>query len=220
MTSREHIPIFAAPELDRDQENRTALFQVCEAARRAKTQEQLLRRILETVRTGFGWVYASYFSVVRHQGLEPVLCFAFDSGEVRKAFRQATAAARFTRGEDLAGLAWQRRDLVFVEDVTRAGDFLRAGAALASGLRSGFWVPVTSGTQVIGTVELFCPERLRPGKGRMAALRAIQGILATALRGMRGSERLLHAGAPARTAGHAGSLNPDSGSTHAGASPA
>lgn len=191
MTSREHSPIFAAPEFDRDDENRAALFQVFEAARRARTREELLRGTLETVRACFGWVYASYFEVTRREGLEPMLTFAFDSGEVPEAFRRATLEVRFTRGEGLAGLAWQRSDFVFVEDVGLTEGFLRAEAARASGIHSGFWVPVTSPAEVIGTVEFFSPERLRPGKGRMAALRAIQGILATAL------ERVRRDGRPA-----------------------
>lgn len=185
MTSRGHPPIFAAPELDRDDENRAALFQVLEAARRARAEEELLRCALESVRTGFGWVYASYFRVVRREALEPELAFAFDSGRVPGVFRQATLDVRFTRGVGLAGLAWARRDFVFVEDVTRAHGFLRAEAALASGIRSGFWVPVMSAARVIGTIEFFSPERMRPGKGRLAALRAIQGILASALERVR-----------------------------------
>ncbi len=181
MTSRGQPPIFAAPELDRDEENRAALFQVLEAARRARSEEELLRAVLESVRTSFGWVYASYFKVVRREAHAPELAFAFDSGAVPEAFRQATVAVRFARGVGLAGLAWARRDFVFVEDVTRVQGFLRAEAALVSGIRSAFWVPVVSAAQVIGTVEFFSPERLRPGRGRMAALRAIQGILASAL---------------------------------------
>ncbi len=185
MTWRGHPPIFAAPELDRDDENRIALFQVSKAARCARSEEELLRGALESVRASFGWVYASYFRVVRREALEPELAFAFDSGELPGVFRQATVDVRFARGVGLAGLAWARRDFVFVEDVTRARGFLRAEAALASGIRSGFWVPVMSAAQVIGTIEFFSPERMRPGKGRMAALRAIQGILAGALERVR-----------------------------------
>lgn len=181
MTSGERAPIFAAPELDRDHENRAAMFHVFEATRRARTHKELVRATLETVRVSFGWVYASYFRVVRPGTGEPVLEFALDCGEVPDAFHEATARARFRRGEGLAGLAWQRRDFVFVEDVTCTGDFPRADTALAGGIRSGFWVPVIRGGDVIGTAEFFSPERLRPGKGRLAALRAIQGILAEAL---------------------------------------
>ncbi len=186
MLSREHIRIFAPPELDRDNENRAALFQVFEAARQSRSRDELLLNALETVRLCFGWVYASYFEVTRRESLAPMLTFAFDSGEVPRTFRQATVAARFARGQGLAGLAWQRRDFVFVEDVSSTEGLLRAEAARASGIRSGFWVPVTSPVEVIGTLEFFSPERMRPGKGRMAALRSIQGILATALEGVRG----------------------------------
>lgn len=186
MTSRGQPPIFATPELDREDENRAALFQVLETARCARSEEELLRGALESVCRSFGWVYASYFRVVRREALEPELVFEFDSGTVPDAFRRATVAVRFARGVGLAGLAWARRDFVFVEDVTRVDGFLRAEAALVSGIRSAFWVPVMSGAQVIGTVEFFSPERLRPGRGRMAALRAIQGILASALERMRG----------------------------------
>jgi len=181
MTSVEHEPIFAAPELDRDHENRAALFHVFEATRRAGTHKELVRDTLETVRVTFGWVYASYFRVARRETGEPTLTFALDCGEVPDAFRKQTIRARFRRGEGLAGLAWQRRDFVFVEDVTRTASFPRAETALAGGIRSAFWVPVVHAGDVIGTVEFFSPERMRPGKGRLAALRAIQGILAEAL---------------------------------------
>lgn len=221
MTSREHSPIFAAPELDRDHENRAALFQVAESARRASTPEDLLRCTLESVRASFGWVYASYFQVTRRDRLEPALAFAFDSGEVPSAFRRATHEVCFTRGEGLAGLAWQRHDFVFVEDVTLTSGFLRAEAARASGIRSGFWVPVTSAAEVIGTIEFFSPERMRPGQGRMAALRAIHGIVATALERVRRSGRPMdQAQSNATPADERGVTRPGASDAQRGWSPA
>jgi len=180
----------AAPEPAEEASNCAALIRVLESLREARSHSEVARAALDSVRESFGWVYASYWTLKRNELNEEELSYAYDSGEVGSAFREATHAARFRVGTGLPGTACQRRTFVFLEDVATATNFPRAKAALASGIKSGFAVPVMRSGEVVGAIEFFSAATLAPSKERAAALRSVQGVLSSALERVSFSEQL------------------------------
>ena len=61
----------------------------------ATTREQALGQALETVRTGFGWAYGSYWAV---DPADRLLRFVTESGDAGQEFRQVTLQASFAEG--------------------------------------------------------------------------------------------------------------------------
>ena len=94
---------------------------------------------LDTVRREFGWAYGSYWTV---DPAQKALVFALESGEVDAEFDRVTRSARFREGEGLNGRAWQRRDLVLVDDLADLADCCRAPIARRSGVRSAVCLPI------------------------------------------------------------------------------
>ena len=111
---------------DRTAESRAnvaAVTDVVEALTRATTSEEAIRTALDLVRERFGWAYGSYWRV---DPAGRALTFVQESGSAGDEFRQVTLAASFREGVGLAGRAWRARDLVFVPDLGRLGDCVRA----------------------------------------------------------------------------------------------
>jgi transcriptional regulator with GAF, ATPase, and Fis domain len=180
----------AAPRPTEESSNCAALIRVLEALREARTDGEVAHAALDSVRESFGWIYASYWTLKRNELEVEELSFAYDSGDVASAFREATHAARFRVGTGLPGTACQRRAFVCLEDVATATNFPRAKAAIASGIKSGFAVPVMRSGEVVGAIEFFSSETLTPSRERTAALRSVQGVLSSALERVSFSERL------------------------------
>ncbi|WP_158548805.1 methyl-accepting chemotaxis protein [Blastococcus sp. TF02A-26] len=157
----------------------------------APTQEYALGRALETIRTGFGWAYGSYWRIDDTLG---ALRFAQESGDAGKEFRQVTLAATFREGVGLSGRAWRARDLVFVPDLAEVTDCVRAPAAQRVGVKSGVCLPVMVGGAVVGTMDFFATTTLTLSAGREDALRNTAFLLGQALERFAATQRLETAG--------------------------
>src|SRR5690348_9140590 len=81
-----------------------ALDAVVKALGQATTRQEAVDAALATVRTAFGWAYASYWQV---DGDANVLRFAQESGSVNAEFRAVTLAATFAPGVGLSGRTWK-----------------------------------------------------------------------------------------------------------------
>jgi methyl-accepting chemotaxis protein len=136
----------------------------------AKTQGDCAKLALETVRELFGWDYASYWAV---DPKDRTLRFRMDSGSVSAEFRRVTENAGFAEGTGLNGRAWRQKDLVFVEDLTKVTDCVRAPAALSAGVKSGVAFPIVLYGQVVGTMDFFTTVTLTLSPHRMEALRTV-----------------------------------------------
>ncbi|WP_457072781.1 MULTISPECIES: GAF domain-containing protein [unclassified Modestobacter] len=151
----------------------TAVTRVLVALGGARTEDEVARAALDTVREEFGWAYGSYWRISPD---DHALHFAVESGTAGQEFREVTLTASFAEGVGLSGRAWQSRDLFFVADLGEMTDCVRAPAAQRAGVRSGVCFPVTRQGQVIGTMDFFTTDTLCPSAERLAALRAV-GLL-------------------------------------------
>ena len=155
-----------------------AVNQVLAAVGKATTVDEAISATLETVKTAFGWAYASYWK------LDPTtnsLKFAQESGSVNNEFRRATIEASFKEGVGLSGRAWKNKDLFFVADIGEMTDCVRAPIAQRAGVKSGICFPVVVGGHVAGTMDFFATETLKPTPDRLEALRGVGRLVSGAI---------------------------------------
>jgi methyl-accepting chemotaxis protein len=153
-----------------DEANTRAMIDTVEAIVRASSIDEIVRSTLEVIRRQFGWAYGSYWAIDPKQN---ALVFSLDSGEVDAEFHRITRSARFREGEGLNGRAWQRRDLVHVEDIGDLADCCRAPIARRAGIRSGVAIPILQDGRVVGTMDFFAADLVTVTPTRLEALRAL-----------------------------------------------
>ncbi|HVW00661.1 MAG TPA: GAF domain-containing protein, partial [Planctomycetaceae bacterium] len=113
-------------------QNANAINKVLQALAGAKNVKDAAKRALDAVRDVFGWAYGSYWALDKKNR---VLKFSSESGSVNSEFRGITETATFAEGVGLSGRAWRQRDLVFVEDLAKVVDCVRAPAAQRAGVK-------------------------------------------------------------------------------------
>lgn len=152
-------------------QNIRAITKLMQDLRAAKTPDDAVRIALDTVKTEFGWDYASFWAIT--PGDNPVLQFSQESGQVNDEFRQATLAATFEKGVGLSGRTWATGDIVFEPDLGKVHDCVRAPVAQRAGVKSGVCLPITTADGLAGTMDFFTLETLDPSKERLDTLRAV-----------------------------------------------
>jgi GAF domain-containing protein len=157
----------------------------------ATSRDQALRSALETIRKDFDWQYGSFWALDEQ---DQVLRFALESGDAGAEFRQVTMTASFARGVGLSGRAWERGDLVFVEDLGQLTDCVRRPTAQAAGVKSGVCLPIRVGGKIVGTMDFFATRTLIMYPGRESALRNTAFLVGQALERFVSAEQLQSAG--------------------------
>ena len=163
-----------------------AVNSLLQAIGKARTEVEAVSLALDTVRSGFGWAYGSYWKIDKETN---TLRFAADSGTVTREFSEVTAKAAFREGEGLSGRAWKARDLVFVADLGELTDCCRREPAQRAGVKSGVCFPITVEGQITGTMDFFTLETLSPSPERLNALRNVGQLLSSAIERLRDAER-------------------------------
>lgn len=159
------------------EEDMEVLVTVLRANAGRNSVDDIAKVTLDLVRSSFKWSYGTYWV------LDPkasTLRFSVESGSVDEDFRRATHDCVFEQGEGLAGRAWASHDLVFVADLAEQGDSLRSPMAKRANVRSGIAFPVIAKGRVIGVMEFFSAEELRPSERRLTMLRDVARMVSSA----------------------------------------
>jgi methyl-accepting chemotaxis protein len=160
----------AALALNEANANTRAMIDAVDAIIRASSIADVVRATLDVIRRQFGWTYGSYWAVDPEKN---ALIFSLESGEVDAEFHRTTRSARFREGEGLNGRAWQRRDLVHVEDLGTLADCCRAPLAHRAGVRAAVGLPILQDGKVVGTMDFFATDQVAITPARLDALRAL-----------------------------------------------
>ncbi|WP_109773875.1 GAF domain-containing protein [Quadrisphaera granulorum] len=150
-----------------------------------------VRFALDTIKTGFGWDYGSFWKV---DSTGKALAFDQEVGQVGEEFRRVTMTASFARGVGVAGRTWAARDMLFVEDLAEVTDCVRAPAARNAGVKSGICLPIVVDGDVVGTMDFFATRTLVMSPSRESALRNTAYLLGQALERISAREKLTVAG--------------------------
>ncbi len=156
----------------------TAVNHVLSRLAGVTTVDEAVRTALDTVRAEFGWAYGSYWKI---DPSAQALTFAIESGDAGPEFRKVTLEASFAHGVGLAGRTWSSGDLIFEADLGTVTDCVRAPVAQRVGVKSGVAFPITSGGEVIGTMDFFATETLEPSPQRLDALRNVGRLVSQAM---------------------------------------
>jgi methyl-accepting chemotaxis protein len=172
----------AAARIAEANANTQALVKLMEALGNARSAEEATTTALETIKSAFGWAYGSFWKV---SAKDNTLRFDSESGSVNAEFRRVTIDASFREGEGLSGRAWRQRDLVFVEDIGQMTDCCRAPVAQRAGVKSGVCFPVIIDGVVIGTMDFFALETLKPSAERLDVLRTVGRLVSKSIQDAR-----------------------------------
>ena len=165
-----------ATRLDAE-EDMDVLVTVLRANAGRNSVNDIAKVTLDLVRSSFRWAYGTYWV------LEPkatTLKYCVDSGIVDEDFRRVTHDCMFEQGDGLAGRAWANHDLIFVPDLAEQGDAVRSAMARRCNLRSGVAFPIVAKGRVIGVMEFFSTDELRPSERRLTMLRDVARMVSSA----------------------------------------
>ena len=164
--------------LEESMRDSAAVNAVLAGLQSARSSEEAVRGVLDTVREEFGWAYSSFWALDRD---DMTLKFAQESGDAGPEFRKVTLEASFARGVGLSGRAWANEDLFFTPDIGEMTDCVRAPVAQKVGVKSGVCFPVVVGGEVVGTMDFFTTQTLEPSEQRLEALRNVGRLVSQAL---------------------------------------
>lgn len=156
------------------QENLAAVTNVVLAISKATSFKEAIEATLQSVKTEFGWAYGSYWKLNSDHS---ALVFMAESGIVTPEFAAVTASASFPKGVGLSGKAWERGELMFVQDLGDMTDCCRRESAQRAGVKSGICFPIKIDGHIMGTMDFFSTEVLTLSDARMNTLRAIADIV-------------------------------------------
>jgi two-component system, sensor histidine kinase and response regulator len=127
---------------------------------------------LEALAEGTGSEVGGVWTINDRQVLE---CAAFwrAAGVEVPEFHALSRRTTFEPGVGLPGRVWQRRTPVWIEDVQLDTNFPRMPAAVENGLHGAIALPLASGTEFIGVLELFSRKTRTPDEELLRMLLVI-----------------------------------------------
>lgn len=144
---------------------------------KASSRQEAAASALKTIKERFGWAYSSYW---RLDGEKNLLVFDQECGQASKEFHDVSYTASFAEGVGLSGKTWQKRDLMFVQDLGTMVDCCRRETALRAGVKSGVCFPIMVGGKVRGTMDFFATEVLSLSETRLNTLRNVGLLVSSA----------------------------------------
>ncbi|MEX2581638.1 MAG: ATP-binding protein [Gemmatimonadota bacterium] len=154
------------------------------------TLDDAAPRILQAIGEGLRWTVGIYWDVdPATEVLRMVAMWHAPDAEVHE-FAMLTGRTVFAPGEGLPGRVWERREPVWISDVTRDPNYPRAAKAATAGLHGAFAFPILAGAEVLGVVEFYHHDVLAPDEPLLAAIEAIGGDVGQAVRRVRVEEEL------------------------------
>ncbi|MGX2040203.1 EAL domain-containing protein [Methylocaldum sp. MU1018] len=160
---------------DRAERRLTTQYEVArilaESASVAEASPKILRVICETlnwdVDVGELWVVDDAAKIARCAGLWR------REGTDTEAFEAITRSMAFAPGVGLPGRIWQSQKSVWVADLSRDPNFLRASLASHAGLRAAFGFPIRFEGRVLGAIGFFSREIRKPKEDLMNMFTAV-----------------------------------------------
>ena len=147
---------------------RTAAIQLLQdvavAANEAVTVEAALQFTLKRICQHTGWPVGHVYIPDEEDPtkLLPLNIWHLDAPERFQSFCNKTQEATFVSGVGLPGKVFASGEPLWVMDVTKNSNFLRAKLTEDIGVKAGFAFPVWSGKEVVAVLEFFSEEAKEP----------------------------------------------------------
>jgi len=127
----------------------------------ATDPDEVMPRIIETVCAGLDWGCGAYWSQDKEGAVLRCTASWGESSAAIREFLALTSKMSAPSGVDLPGRAWAKGGPLFVEDIASEQSFSRVQAALQAGLHGALALPIASGGQTFGVIELFSDQAIR-----------------------------------------------------------
>ncbi len=132
----------------------TITMEVAAAKDLSSALEVVLRRVCEKT----GWVLGQAW-VPNEDGTVLDCGPAWFCAEADlKEFRAASEGSHFVPGAGLPGRVWKSKQPVWLQDVSREGNFPRNKVAAEVGLKGAVGIPILSSDEVLAVIEFFVHE--------------------------------------------------------------
>jgi two-component system sensor histidine kinase/response regulator len=138
------------------------LFETAQALTESATLEEAAPRMLKAVCEALDWQCGAIWQVNRASKILRCIGTWGAPGLPLDEFLAVTLAQSFEIGTGLPGRVWQRREPVWIRDVTSDENFPRAKVADRAGLHSAFALPILQGRRVGGVMEFFSRDMFEP----------------------------------------------------------
>jgi PAS domain S-box-containing protein len=155
--------VLAEAWLERESARLDLLHQVAVAANELPTPEEAVQLALQKLCTHTGWPVGHVY--LTDLGLSPSGIWHIADAARFRRFRDSTESLALLPGQDLVGRVQLFGAPAWASDLSEAAGFLRAEAAQAGGLMTGFGFPILTGRQVIAVFEMYTTEQLEPDEG-------------------------------------------------------
>jgi PAS domain S-box-containing protein len=109
-----------------------------------------------------GWALGQMWRVDKDADVIRHACAWCEPDTDVESFVEVSKRMTFELGQGLPGRTWQRRQPVWIEDVVVDPNFPRADAARRANLHAGIALPLVAGGEVLGVIELFNRQMLKP----------------------------------------------------------
>ena len=160
---------------------------------KAATVEEATPKILGAIGECLGWDVGALWRVDREAGvLRCIEVWHKQSVEVPE-FESASREITFLPGIGLPGRVWFSRGPMYIPDVVRDANFLRAPIAERNVLHAGFGFPILLGREVLGVIEFFSREIRQPDQELLNMMAAIGSQIGQFIERKRAEEALLGA---------------------------
>jgi PAS domain S-box-containing protein len=146
-------------------------FEVSTVLAEAGDELVALQRILQVICEHLDWTLGQFW-LPANEEIASVGAWKAEDSEVGE-FVEASRATRLACGQGLIGRVWQEGRPIWVPDVSRDRDFVRAEAAARVGLRTGIALPVTVRGQTWGVLEFFSTQAERHDSALLETFEAV-----------------------------------------------
>jgi PAS domain S-box-containing protein len=164
--------IFDITERKRVQQRLGAQYATTRVLAESATLAEAVPRVLEAICKSLEWEVGLLWNVDRDANV--LRCVDIWSSPVVsvREFEAMSRRLAFPPGVGLPGRVWQEAKSVWVTDLSADPNFPRAPIAAAEGLRAGFGLPVSAGTEMVGVMEFFTRQVRQPDEEVLRMLTA------------------------------------------------
>lgn len=152
-------------ELYERQQQLQLLEKIADAANQSTSLHDALHLAIKTVCEFTGWTLGHAYQRELCEGshrLVPMFIWHASQPNRVEPFRQLSEATNFDSGVGLPGRVLATASAAWIVDVANDGNFDRAQAAAASGIRSAFGFPILVGNEVAAVLEFFTDKVSQP----------------------------------------------------------
>src|SRR5215831_13229701 len=147
-------------------------------------------KLLETMATTLGWKVGTLWLVDAETKMLRNAGFWHAPDAAAPEFEAVCRRMTVKMGERLIGHVWETRSAVWIPDLANENSFARTPQAKAAGLHSAFELPILTGSQVLGVLELLSPEISPPDDALMEIAAAVASQLAQFMERKRSEQAL------------------------------